>query len=71
MSVDQLFGGCRGQREGLDEFDLEAVRDGNAIRAFREFAVERAASRAQMKRKVVRGSIGAGDRRGLVAVPRG
>lgn len=67
--VEQILGVCRGQQQGLDEFDLEAMRDGNAIRAFRQqFAAERAATRAQMKRKIVRGSIGASGRKGLLSV---
>lgn len=67
--VEAILGVCRGQQQGLDEFDLEAMRDGNAIRAFRQqFAAERAATRAQMKRKIVRGSIGASGRKGLLSV---
>jgi hypothetical protein len=63
-----MFGACKGQREGLDEMDLEAMRDGNAIRAFRQYQTERATTKAANKRKIVRGSIGANARKGLLAV---
>ena len=70
VDLNKLFGVCRGQAEGLDEFDLEAERDGRAIGKFRsDFSLARAATRASMKRKVLRGSLGASDRKGLVSVP--
>jgi len=59
------------QVAGLDQFDLEAMRDSRAIRTFhREFALERPATKAQAKRGVLRGSLGAKDRKGLKAVSR-
>lgn len=71
VMLDELFGVCGGQVEGLDELDLEAMRVGGAIRAFREFRLERACSRDRMRRKVRRGAEGARERGGLSLVPRG
>lgn len=68
MSLEKLFSVCHGQRSGMDEMDLEAERHGSAIQAFRQYKMERAVTRAQSKRKIVRGSIGANSRKGLAKV---
>ncbi len=68
MNLEKLFSVSRGQRPGMDEFDLEAERHANAIQAFRQYKMERAVTRAQSKRKIVRGSIGANSRKGLSKV---
>lgn len=52
----------------LDQFDLEAMREGAAISEFnREFRMQRPVTKAKAKRGVVRGSIGAKARMGLRA----
>lgn len=50
----------------LDAIDLEAMREGNAIRTFkRVFAIDRACTKSQAKRGVLRGSQGAKARGGM------
>lgn len=57
------------QEPGLDEFDLEAMRDAAAIGHFRrEFSLQRPCTKAVMKAGVVRGKIGADSRKGIVKV---
>lgn len=68
MSLDRLLGVCKGQRPGMDELDLEAERAGGAIRAFREFKLERAVSRAANRRRIGRGKLGGDARKGLIRV---
>jgi len=51
---------------GLDQFDLEAMSEGQAVRSMNTYRTERCATRSQMKRKVLRGVQGARDRKGLV-----
>ncbi len=54
------------QQPGLDEFDLEAMRDASAISAFKKnFSLQRPCTKAVMKAGVVRGKIGADSRKGL------
>ena len=53
----------------LDRFDIEAAKEGKAVRRFQnEFALERPVTKANAKRGVVRGSKGAKGRRGLLSV---
>lgn len=53
----------------LDRYDLEAMAEAKAITEFRrEFSLERPMMKAQAKRKVLRGRLGAKDRNGLVKV---
>lgn len=66
--LDKLFSVCQGQRQGMDEMDLEAERAGNAIRAFREYKMERMPTRSANKRKITRGKIGADARKGMMKV---
>ena len=50
----------------FDAFDLEAMREGNAIKTFAQvFAMDRACTTAQAKRGVQRGSQGAKARGGM------
>ncbi len=57
-------------RYSLDRFDIEAMKEGKAVRRFQnEFALdERPATKSQSKRGIVRGSKGAKGRRGLLSV---
>lgn len=56
-------------QNGLDRFDLEAESEGRSIRAFRsEYAMARPCSKRDSR--MVRGAIGARQRKGLLAVPR-
>lgn len=57
------------RQQGMDRFDLEAARDGAAARTFqREYAADRACTRNQAKRGVVRGKEGAKSRKGLFSI---
>jgi hypothetical protein len=50
----------------LDAIDLEAMREGSAIRTFGKiFAMDRACTKSQAKRGVLRGSQGAKARGGM------
>lgn len=54
----------------MDIFDLEAEREGAAIKQFRKIGSRRVVSRSQAKRGVLRGRDGAKSRLGLVCVTR-